>query len=149
MAEGISLAIIAVKKSRKQHIRHLAADLLKKALLVNVKFVLFVDNLQDLDSLSQIVWLSANNIDPLRDCFFIEAETGIKYPTLCIDATRKNREFDDFQRDWPNVIVLDEKTIVSVDEKWPNLKLGPLVLSPSIGYKSLVVSIGAVSIEDF
>ncbi len=40
------------------------------------------------------------------------------------DGTRKTRALDNFQRDWPNIIVADEKTIRSVDEKWASLNLG-------------------------
>ena len=145
VSEGISLLIISVKKSRKHQIRLLATDLLKNRQIGNVKFVLFVDSLLDLNSLSQIVWISANNIDPIRDCFHIESEPGIKVKTLFIDATRKSREFDDFQRDWPNVTVMDEKTIHSVDEKWPRLELGPLIPSPSHSYKVLNINFGAIS----
>lgn len=136
-AQGISLLIIAVKKSKKQHTRHLAADLLAKGFLAGAKFILFVDDCVDLNSLSQVVWISANNIDPLRDCFYIEAAPGEKFPILFIDATRKTKVFDDFQRDWPNVIVMDDKTIHSVDEKWSRLEVGPFILSPSIRYKLL------------
>ena len=34
------------------------------------------------------------------------------------DGTLKTKEFDDFYRDWPNIIIADDKTITSVDEKW-------------------------------
>jgi 4-hydroxy-3-polyprenylbenzoate decarboxylase len=104
-----------------------------------------MDEQPDTGSLSQIVWLVANNIDPLRDCFYIDDETGMKLPTMCIDGTRKTREFDDFQRDWPNVIVMDDQTISKVDEKWRDLGLGSLIPSPSRIYKSLIISDGAVS----
>jgi 4-hydroxy-3-polyprenylbenzoate decarboxylase len=145
LLQGISMVIIAVKKAKKNHIRHIAAELLVNQWIKNVKFILFVDVLTDLGSLSQIVWFSANNIDPMRDCFYIDNEPGIQYPTLCIDGSRKTMESDDFQRDWPNVIVMDDDTIRSVDEKWPSLGIGPLLPSPSLIYKSLVVSQGAVS----
>jgi 4-hydroxy-3-polyprenylbenzoate decarboxylase len=149
LSREISLVIIAVKKSKKQHIRILAADLLKQELVTNVKFILFVDDLPDLGSLPQIVWISANNIDPVRDCFHIDRESGIKYPTLCIDATRKIRNVDGFTRDWPNVIVMDDLTIRDIDAKWQKLGLGPLIFSPSNIYKSLVISDGAISKNDF
>ncbi len=145
LCQGISLVIITVKKTKKHHIRHIAAELLVNQWVKNVKFILFVDVLADLNSLSQIVWFSANNIDPMRDCFYIENEPGTKYPALCIDGSRKTMESDDFQREWPNVIVMDDDTIRSVDEKWPSLGIGPLLPSPSHIYKSLVVSQGAVS----
>ena len=143
--DGISLVIISVKKSKKRHIRLIADEILTKQWVKNVKFLLFMDEQPDTGSLSQIVWLVANNIDPLRDCFYIDDETGMKLPTMCIDGTRKTREFDDFQRDWPNVIVMDDQTISKVDEKWRDLGLGSLIPSPSRIYKSLIISDGAVS----
>jgi 4-hydroxy-3-polyprenylbenzoate decarboxylase len=149
LEEGISLVIVAVKKARKHHVRQIAADLLEKSLVQDVKFILFVDDLVDISSLSQVAWISANNIDPMRDCFYIDHAPGVKFHTLCIDAMRKTLEFDDFQREWPNVTVMDEHTIHSVNEKWPGLQLGPLVPSPSNAYKALNISTGAISKENF
>ncbi len=148
MNDGISLLIIAIKKSKKHHVRYLAAELLRKDEIRNVKFILFVDSLMDLSSLSQVVWISANNIDPIRDCFHLEREPGVKFPVLCLDGTRKTRQFDEFQRDWPNVIVMDDKTIRAIDNKWPALQLGPLVTSPSHRFKRLVINTGAVVDEN-
>lgn len=145
VADGISLVIIAVKKSKKRHIRLMAADLLLNKWLEHIKFILFMDEQSDLTSLSQITWLAANNIDPMRDCFYQDDGSGNKIPALCIDGTRKTRKFDDFQRDWPNVIAMDDQTIAAIDAKWTHLGLGPLVPSPSLTYKSLVISNGAVS----
>jgi 4-hydroxy-3-polyprenylbenzoate decarboxylase len=149
LSQGISLVIIAVKKSKKHHIRLLAEDLLRSGKIADVKFILFVDDLVDIASFSQVVWISANNIDPVRDCFHTDVEPGVKFPALCIDATRKTRLFDDFLREWPNVIAMDDDTIHSVDKKWPGLDLGPLISSPSLAFKSLIVNDGAVFSENF
>ena len=43
-----------------------------------------------------------------------------------LDGTIKTKQFDDFYRDWPNIIIADDATIKSVDEKWNSLGLGPL-----------------------
>jgi 4-hydroxy-3-polyprenylbenzoate decarboxylase len=142
---GISLLIIEVKKLKRNQIRQIASEILLREWVKNVKFLVFVDEMAELESPSHLVWYVANNIDPMRDCFHIDREAGVKIPALCIDGTRKTREFDDFQRDWPNVIVMDDQTIRSVDDKWPELGLGPILSSPSGIYKSLVISKGAVS----
>jgi 4-hydroxy-3-polyprenylbenzoate decarboxylase len=148
-AIGISLGIISVKKSKKHHIRHLAAEILTLNPVVPFRFLLFIDDLIDLTSDSEIVWMAANNLDPMRDCFYIESSPGVKIPALCMDATRKSGKFDDFRRDWPNVIVMDQQTINAVDQKWPQLDLGPPILSPSLHYKSLNNSSEAIFSEDF
>jgi 4-hydroxy-3-polyprenylbenzoate decarboxylase len=52
-----------------------------------------------------------------------------------LDGTRKTKEHDNFQRDWPNIIVADDDTINAVDEKWDSLKLGAFLPSPSLKFK--------------
>ena len=52
-----------------------------------------------------------------------------------LDGTRKTKEHDNFQRDWPNIIVADDATIRSVDEKWDMLSLGTFLPSPSLKFK--------------
>jgi 4-hydroxy-3-polyprenylbenzoate decarboxylase len=51
------------------------------------------------------------------------------------DGTRKTKELDDFQRDWPNIIVADDETIKAVDEKWNELGIGKFISSPSLKFK--------------
>jgi 4-hydroxy-3-polyprenylbenzoate decarboxylase len=63
------------------------------------------------------------------------------------DGTRKTREFDDFTREWPNIIVADDRTIAAVDEKWPELGLGPLIVSPSRKFKSQMYGEEAVAMN--
>ncbi len=52
------------------------------------------------------------------------------------DGTRKTKELDDFQRDWPNIIVADDETIKSVDEKWNESGIGEFSPSPSVKFKN-------------
>jgi 4-hydroxy-3-polyprenylbenzoate decarboxylase len=51
------------------------------------------------------------------------------------DGTRKTKEYDDFQRDWPNIIVADDATIRAVDAKWNDLGIGEFIQSPSLKFK--------------
>lgn len=141
--DGIHMLIIAFKKSLPKHARLLANTLIEKELLEQIRFVVLVDEQVDPLDLQTVVWLGANNIDPVRDCFFPEKD-GEKICTLFIDATRKNLELDHFRREWPNVIVMDDETIRLVDEKWPSLELGPNIPSPSIRYKPLVSREGPI-----
>ena len=149
LSAGISCVIIPIKKSKKHHVRQVATELLLKEWVSRVKFLIFVDDLVDSNVFSGIVWIVSNNIDPIRDCFHIDQSPGMKFHELCIDGTRKTRNFDDFDRDWPNVIVMNDQTIRSVDAKWQSLGLGPLIPSPSNLYKSLVTNSGAMVKDDF
>lgn len=55
-----------------------------------------------------------------------------------LDGTRKTKEFDDFHRDWPNIIVAADETIKAVDEKWNELGIGGFIPSPSLKFKDQV-----------
>ncbi len=61
------------------------------------------------------------------------------------DGTNKTKEFDDFYRDWPNIIVADDKTIKSIDEKWNSLGLGEFIPSPSLKFKDQMYGEEAVA----
>jgi 4-hydroxy-3-polyprenylbenzoate decarboxylase len=58
------------------------------------------------------------------------------FACIGFDGTRKTKEWDDFHRDWPNIIVADDATIQSVDEKWNQLGLDKFISSPSLKFKS-------------
>ena len=52
-----------------------------------------------------------------------------------------------FHREWPNIIVADDETIKSVDEKWPRLGLGEFLPSPSLKFKGQLYGEEAVVVE--
>ena len=128
---------------RPNHLRELAGLLLTREMVQNIKFLVFVDDPVTVTRIADVVWLTANNIDPARDCFHPEKAPGELFPVLCIDGTGKSEEWDDFNRPWPNVIVMDEATIDRIDERWNSLELGPFLSSPSRIYQKLAKNPGA------
>jgi 4-hydroxy-3-polyprenylbenzoate decarboxylase len=61
-----------------------------------------------------------------------------------LDGTIKTKDFDNFQRDWPNIVVADEATIRSVDSKWSELGIGEFIASPSLKYRDQLYGYEAV-----
>jgi 4-hydroxy-3-polyprenylbenzoate decarboxylase len=51
-------------------------------------------------------------------------------------------KYDNFQRDWPNVIVMDDETISRVNQRWESFRIGPFIASPSLQFKSLIINSG-------
>ncbi|MCK9204597.1 MAG: menaquinone biosynthesis decarboxylase [Bacteroidales bacterium] len=145
ITNGISLIIISIKKVKKHHVREIAFDILQNEWIHGIKFMVFTDEEVDISRLSMVAWLVANNIDPMRDCFFPDSGPGIHFPVLCLDGTRKTSELDNFEREWPNVIVMDDAIIERIDSRWDSLDLGPFIPSPSLSFKSLVNKEGAFS----
>lgn len=145
-SQGISVLFIFILKESSQHLRQTAKEIMEKALILHVKFVVFMDAHAADTGFSSMVWLAANNLDPVRDCFYISGEQGEPYPCLFLDATRKIKDKDGFSRDWPNVIVMDDDIIAEVDRKWDSYEIGPFRPSPSLMFKSLITNKGAINL---
>ena len=87
--------------------------------LDGVKMILYVEHTVDANDLPIALWRFCNNLDPKRDYHIRKRPTNNRQPTTsnyaaCIgfDGTRKTKEFDDFHRDWPNII---ERLLVAPD----------------------------------
>jgi 4-hydroxy-3-polyprenylbenzoate decarboxylase len=131
----IPCMVVAVKKERPGHIRSLHNAIASQAICKGVKMILYVEHTVDPQDLPTALWRFCNNLDPKRDQHLYRYEDAIASGCLGLDGTRKTKELDNFQRDWPNIIVADEATILAVDAKWDQLGLGPFLSSPSLKYK--------------
>ncbi|MCB0699468.1 MAG: menaquinone biosynthesis decarboxylase [Chitinophagales bacterium] len=127
---GLPVLFVAVEKNRKGHVKELHEQLCARPELKGFKMILYVEHTVDADNIADFLWRFCNNLDPRRDHFY--GDTGI----IGLDGTRKTKAFDGFERPWPNIIVADDETIKSVDDKWSGLNLGELIPSPSLKYKS-------------
>jgi 4-hydroxy-3-polyprenylbenzoate decarboxylase len=142
--KGISLVFASIEKNRKKHIREIGEKLFDLEVLRQVKVLIFLDHTMDVSDTADAVWRFANNVDPKRDHQVILPKREGETSHLILDATRKTREHDGFQRDWPNILASDEKTIQRVDEIWDKLGLGKFIMSPSLKYRKQLYKGGAV-----
>ena len=148
----IPCLIISVEKNRKGHIRQLHEQICELQEMEGIKMILYVEHTVDANDLPTALWRFCNNLDPKRDHMLCEVgpktegsvkginvkrQTSNLKPLACMgfDGTRKTKEFDDFHRDWPNIIVADDATISAVDEKWNDLGIGKFIPSPSLKFK--------------
>jgi 4-hydroxy-3-polyprenylbenzoate decarboxylase len=137
--KNIPCLIISVEKNRKGHIKDLHEQLCLLEELESVKMILYIEHTVDANDLPTALWRFANNLDPKRDHFLVQRDSitnpAKTYACMGFDGTRKTKEFDNFHRDWPNIIVADDKTIEAVDKKWNELGIGPFISSPSLKFK--------------
>ena len=141
LIQGISVVFISVKKSRKNHIKELNQLLFKTKHFTDVKMIIYLDDTIAIDDIADAVWRFSNNVDPLRDHFIVE-ENNISH--IGFDGTRKTKELDGFERDWPNILASDETTINRIDAIWNELELGKFIPSPSNKYRKQLYKGGAV-----
>ena len=147
--KGISCLLISVEKKRRNQISGLHQSICNLQAMEGVKMILYVEHTVDVNDLPVALWRFCNNLDPKRDHFIIKKQLSVdnsKY-VACIgfDGTLKTKEFDAFYRDWPNIIIADDKTIKSVDEKWLKLGLGDFIPSPSLKFKGQMYGEEAVA----
>jgi 4-hydroxy-3-polyprenylbenzoate decarboxylase len=139
LKKQIPILIISVKKSRVNHVRELHKAICDLKEIEGVKIILYVEHTVDANDLTTALWRFCNNLDPKRDNILVQrssiSEPGKTFACMGFDGTRKTKQFDNFQRDWPNIIVADDKTIKAVDEKWDNLEIGDFIPSPSLKFK--------------
>jgi 4-hydroxy-3-polyprenylbenzoate decarboxylase len=139
--DQIPCIIISVEKNRPGHIRQLHQQICALPGMGVIKMILYVEHTVDANDLPIALWRLCNNLDPKRDHFLyksreaISEDQGTSYSIIGFDGTRKTRELDCFHRDWPNIIVADDQTILSVDRKWEQLGIGPFISSPSLKFK--------------
>jgi len=144
ISQKFPVLIIGLDKS-KTNLRTNYQQLFDNGAFSGINWVVYVDTEVVNIRISDIVWLVANNIDPLRDCFYALDKNGQATGPMAIDGSRKSLAFDSFKRQWPNVLVMDDATINQVDAMWGKLGLGKLLASPSLSYKGLVKNEGAVA----
>jgi 4-hydroxy-3-polyprenylbenzoate decarboxylase len=134
--------IISVRKNRKGHIKELHEQICQLEQMKGVKIILYVEHTVDPNDLPTALWRFCNNLDPKRDHVLCwngrdnqQPASNSQQPIMGFDGTRKTKQFDDFHRDWPNIIVADDATISVIDNKWDQLGIGQFMPSPSLKFK--------------
>ncbi len=143
MCAGISILFLSIEKNRKNHVKEISKKLLARKDFSGIKIIVFLEHTFDISDTADAVWRFANNVDPKRDHLLVEDEAGVTH--LSLDGTRKTKEFDNFDRDWPNILASDDKTIARIDEIWDKLGLGKFIESPSKKYREHLYEGGAVA----
>ncbi|HXS58296.1 MAG TPA: menaquinone biosynthesis decarboxylase, partial [Hanamia sp.] len=137
--KGIPCLLVSIKKNKKRHVQNLHKLICDQASVEGIKIILYVEHTVDPKDLPIALWRFCNNLDPKRDHFLEKRQSTINPAeyVACIgfDGTIKTKEFDNFYRDWPNIIIADRATIASVDEKWKRLGLGDFISSPSLKFE--------------
>jgi len=140
LSKNIPCLIVSIEKSRKGHIRELHKAVTELKLAEGIKIILYVEHTVDAHDLPTALWRFCNNLDPKRDSMITQrssfADHNKTFACLGLDGTRKTKDLDNFQRDWPNIIVAKDETIEAVDKKWNELKIGPFIASPSLKFKA-------------
>lgn len=130
-AEGTfnNAVIVSIDKLYPHQAKKVAHAVWGLGQLSFTKVVIVVDKSVDVHDLSAVALAVFNNIDPKRDCFFVEGpvdtlnhaaperDFGSK---MGIDATAKLKE-EGYTRTWPEEIKMDADTKKKIDALWAEL----------------------------
>jgi 4-hydroxy-3-polyprenylbenzoate decarboxylase len=136
LEQGISLIFITLKKSIPGQVKKVAKGISLMPEFSSVKVMIFLDDIIDIARVGDALWRFSNNTDVKRDHLLLTGEDcNSAEGKLILDGTRKTKDLDGFQRDWPNILISDDATVARIDEIWSQLGLGPFVPSPTLRYK--------------
>lgn len=143
--QSISLLFVSIEKNRKGHVKEIAEKMFQQEMMSGIKTLIFLEHTVDLNDIGDAVWRFSNNVDPKRDALIISSSVAAGTSHLVMDGTRKTKAYDDFQRDWPNILASEERTIAAVDAMWERLGLGQFIPSPSLKYRKQLYGERAVA----
>lgn len=141
---GISLVFVSLRKTERGQVKRLARQLLEREDFKAVRALILLDHTVDVQEVADSVWRFANNTDVKRDILILQPEDAHGQSRIALDGTMKTSEIDDFNRPWPEILVMDDEIITRVDKKWDALGLGKFLTSPSRKYKTQVYGNSAV-----
>lgn len=141
VAAGLPVLFVAFRRESKGDVSACFRQWIDLGRLKGSGWVVFVEEIADLDNIPYLIWRIANNIDPVRD---LVVHSGCK-SIIALDATRKYPQWDDFDRPWPNIVTMDIDTINRIDTRWNELNLGDFISSPSLPFIGMLYEGGAVA----
>jgi 4-hydroxy-3-polyprenylbenzoate decarboxylase len=141
--QGISLALVAIRKGGTGIVGDLINDIRMEASFDSIRFWLFFDDSVNLRNSGDLLWLAGSNTNTTDDIRIYEPKGDQRFGILFLDATTKTNQVDGFKRPWPNPVVMNAETIGLVNRKWSSYGIGNLIPSPSEYYSNLVKGGGA------
>ncbi|MFZ1613210.1 MAG: menaquinone biosynthesis decarboxylase [Holophaga sp.] len=122
-----NLVILSLRKEYPGHPQKVMNAIWGTGQIMFSKGVVVVDEDIDPHDLSEVLFRVTSNVDPKRDLLFSDGPLdaldhssdrfafGSK---VGIDATRKNKAFDDFKREWPRDLVFPEEIQARLAVRW-------------------------------
>ena len=144
LEKNIPLIILSVKKNKRNHVEELTKKLFEQDVFRKIKVIIYLEHTIDISDITSVFWRFSNNIDPRRDSYIINMNGATH---IGLDGTRKTKEMDGFEREWPNILISDSDTVRKIDTVWDKLGLGKFIPSPSLKFREQMYGQGAVAGE--
>jgi len=122
-----NLAIISIKKEYPGHCNKVMHSIWGMGQMMFTKCIVIVDDDIDPHDMREVLFRVTSNVDPKRDILFTEGPLdtldhasdlfafGSK---IGIDATRKNKPFDVYKREWPRDLAFPKDILEKIEARW-------------------------------
>lgn len=122
-----NLVIVSMKKEYPGHAQKVMSAIWGTGQMMFSKAVVVVDEDIDPSDLQEVLFRVTSNVDPRRDLLFTDGPLDVLDHSsdrfafgskVGIDATRKNKPFDGFKREWPEDLVFPGEVLAKLAARW-------------------------------
>ncbi|MCE1228541.1 MAG: menaquinone biosynthesis decarboxylase [Firmicutes bacterium] len=122
-----NLVILSMKKEYPGHPQKVMNAIWGTGQIMFTKGIVIVDEDIDPHDLNEVLFRLTSNVDPRRDMLFTDGPLDVLDHSsdrfafgskVGIDATRKNKPFDDFKREWPRDLTFPDDLMERVNRRW-------------------------------
>ena len=122
-----NLVIISMKKEYPGHCHKVMHSIWGLGQMMFTKCILIVDDDIDPHDMQEVLFRITSNVDPKRDMHFTDgpldvldhaSDTFSFGSKVGIDATRKNRSFDRYPRQWPEDLIHPDDLLHKIESRW-------------------------------
>jgi 4-hydroxy-3-polyprenylbenzoate decarboxylase len=122
-----NLVILSMRKEYPGHAQKVMNAIWGTGQIMFTKGIVVVDEDIDPHDLNEVLFRLTSNVDPRRDMLFTEGPLDVLDHAadrfafgskVGIDATRKNRPWDGYAREWPRDLVFPEEITKRIARRW-------------------------------
>jgi 4-hydroxy-3-polyprenylbenzoate decarboxylase len=122
-----NLVIVSMRKEYPGHAQKVMSAIWGTGQIMFSKCVVVVDEDIDPHDMNEVLFRVTSNVDPRRDLLFTDGPLDVLDHSsdrfafgskVGIDATRKDKPFDGFKREWPRDLVFPEAVLQTVQRRW-------------------------------
>ena len=122
-----NLVILSMRKDYPGHPQKVMNAVWGTGQIMFTKGIVIVDEDIDPHDLQEVLFRLTSNVDPRRDLLFTDGPLDVLDHAsdrfafgskVGIDATRKNKPFDDYKREWPRDLTFPQDVLARVAARW-------------------------------
>ena len=127
-----NLVILSMKKEYPGHPQKVMSAIWGTGQIMFTKGIVIVDEDIDPHDLTEVLFRLTSNVDPKRDLLFTEGPLDVldhaadrfAYGSkVGVDATRKNKPWDGYPREWPRDLAFPDDVLERVARRWSDYGL--------------------------